>query len=76
MATGGGDVTVTNQMMVQLAESISAKHLECIALKYMDIEPETHGESTGFSIERMSSHSAEMLYVNGVTCIADLTRER
>ena len=40
MATGGGR-SISNNMIVRLAEAISAKNLEVMAMKYMGIEWET-----------------------------------
>ena len=40
MATGG-DYSITDSIVVRLAEAISAKNLESIAMKYMGIESET-----------------------------------
>ena len=37
MATGG-ERSISNNMIVRLAEAISAKNLELIAMKYMGIE--------------------------------------
>ena len=39
--TTGGDASVTNKDIVRLAEAISAKNVESIALGYMGIEWET-----------------------------------
>ena len=37
----GGDCSITENIIVRLAEAISAKALEPIALSYMGIEPAT-----------------------------------